>query len=325
MIHIFAYDTLQHLYRTDIPIENLKQALEDPNLYLWVDFDNPTPEETGILESVFALDPMAIEDCIHPRQSPKLETFADYHFFIVHGWHPPHENHDYPFIELHGFLGDRYLITYHDSLIPGIDAAKKHIAHHNRCRLENGTAYLAYQILDQMIDTYLPVLDYFDERLASMEQHIIKRPMNDKSAQRYLNLSHQILNLRRSSVKNQQLFYQLSHSDMRFIDENEARLFRDIYDHVVRVVDMSEHYQQTLRSVLDIHFSLTANKANQVAQFLTIIATIMLPLSVITGIYGMNFRWMPFLESPNGFYIIMGLMALVVVGMLISFRKRKWI
>jgi magnesium transporter len=227
-------------------------------------------------------------------------------------------------IELDGFLADRYLITIHDEPIPSIEHAKRHFENHVS-RLTQGTSYLAYEILDAMIDLYVPLLDYFEEQLEQLEQSIGKKPFTDNSAQDYLNLSREILTLRRLSVKNQNVFYQLSHSNLSFIDVREARLFRDVYDHVVRVVDMSEYYQQALRSILEIHLSLASNKVNQVAQFLTIIATIMLPLSVITGIYGMNFQWMPMLHSPYGFGFVMTLMALVAFGMLVSFRKRSWI
>jgi magnesium transporter len=325
MIDIFGYDTAQHTLRLDLTPGDLAGCLVDEDLLLWVDFTAPTAEETALLSSVFRLDELAIEDCTHTRQSPKLESFADYHFFIVHGIRPPQGRMDFIPVELDGFLGDRYLITYHDDGdIPAILTAKRHIQQHNS-RFSMGTAYLAYQILDQIIDMFLPALDYYESRIADIEQQSIDRPFGDDSAREYMALSTQLLTLRRISVKNREVFYQFSHSPLEFIDQDEARQFRDIYDHVVRVVDMTEYYQQTLRGVLEIQYSLSSNRMNQVVQFLTVFATIMLPLNVITGIYGMNFTGMPFLTNPWGFWAVVLLMGVMVLLMLRYFRRRQWI
>jgi magnesium transporter len=327
MIEIFGYDTQKSTYRTDITVDDLTGSLSDENCFLWLDFENPTPEEINILRHVFHLDELAIEDCIHSRQSPKLESFTHYHFFIVQ--EPTAANvatsnlidHN---VELDGFLADRYLITYHVDSIASIQDAKRHIRRENS-RIAQGTAYLAYEILDQMVDRYLPILDHLEERIRLLSIQLQNNPMDDRSAQDYSNLSTHILDLRRIAAKNQQVFYQFSHSSLRFIDADEARLFRDIHDHMVRVMDMSEYYQHTLHDALNIQLSLNANRVNQVVQFLTIWATIMLPLNVMTGIYGMNFSHMPLLTSPYGFWITIGLMIAIVTVLLTYFHRRKWI
>ena len=214
-------------------------------------------------------------------------------------------------------------MTYHDEPLPAIDQAKLHISTRNSSRLKQGTAYLGYEILDQLIDTFLPLLDYFDDALGCIETALAEG--KNASEKDYLDLSSQILALRRVAIKNQQVFYQFSHSSLHFIDPDEARLFRDIYDHAVRVVDMAEYYHQTLHGVLDIQFSLSANRTNQVVQFLTVFATVTLPLNVVTGIYGMNLEWMPFLHNHYGFWIITALMLVLVSTLLINFRRRGWV
>ncbi len=324
MIRIDAYNAVDGRFLVERTVEQLPQDLENPDLYLWVDFDNPTPDEAMLLKSVFNLDALAIEDCMHPRQAPKLETFNAYHFFIVQGSLPPCDDDGCGSITLKGFLADRYLITYHDEPIPGIENSRRGILSGN-CRLREGAAYLAYEILDQMIDMYMPVLDFFDRTIEELEQTLSKSLISDAAAQDYLQLSRQLLDVRRGSVRNQEVFYQLSHSGLKFIEPQEARLFKDIYDHVIRMVDMSEYYQQTLRSILEIHLSLSSNRTNQVAQMLTVVATIMVPLYIITGIYGMNFTYIPLASNPYGFYIIIGLMVVIAGSMIAGFRMRRWI
>lgn len=326
MIEIFGFDTQHHEYRPDLPLEDLASHLANPNLQLWVNFETPTQDEIQVLSSVFHLDPLAIEDCIHPRQSPKLETYADYLFFIVHGAEPPRNEHGWGIqrMDLHGFLSERYLITYSNTVNPSIRNSKKRFAD-GKSSIEKGCTYLAHEILDQMVDQYMPVLDYFDDKLETLEITLGKKRFTDTTAMRYLAFSRQLLDIRRSSLKNQEVFSHLSHSELQFIDSKERRLFKDIYDHVVRVVDMSEYYQLAIRSILEIHLSLSSNRVNQVVQFLTVIATITLPLYIIAGLYGMNFEYIPLSKSPYGFYIISGVMLAMTFAMLWGFRKRGWI
>jgi magnesium transporter len=324
MISIFTYDTQKKEYRFNLSVVDIPKALDDENIFLWVDFESASEAETAVLKSIFNFDDFAIEDCIHPRQSPKLESFSDYHFFIVQGMRPPEKDEHCATVELDGFLGDRYLVTFHDEPLFAIENAKKHL-HIKDSRLAQGTAYLGYEILDQIIDMYIPVLDYFDDKLQQIQSNLAANTMVQNSAAESMRLSSQILELRRTSHKNQQVFHQFSLSPLQFIDPEEARLFRDIYDHVVRVVDMSDYYQQSLREALNIQFSLNSNKVNQVLLFLTVFSTIMLPLNVITGIYGMNFVHMPLLHHPEGFWLIIAAMFAVVALMLFSFRRYKWL
>jgi magnesium transporter len=326
VIDILAYNHQTRTYLADLTCQDVPRLLADPAVYLWVDFDQPTHDESQQLSTLFDFDEFAIEDCLHPRQSPKLESFPNYHFFIVHGITAPADSHDQPGItcvthELDGFLGDSYLVTYHDEPVAGVTNAKRHIAHQNS-RLPRGTAYLAYEILDQLIDMYLPVMDYFEEKIRTGQQCMETRPF---SAQQYVTLSTQILDLRRVAIKNQQVFYQFSHSSLQFVDPDEARVFRDIYDHTVRVVDMSDFYQQLLHGTLNIQFSLNTDRVNRVLQFLTVIATIIMPLNLITGVYGMNFEAMPLLHNPWGFWLTMALMLTIVITMLTRFKNRGWL
>ncbi|MDH4379566.1 MAG: magnesium/cobalt transporter CorA [Vampirovibrionales bacterium] len=324
MIDIVAYNHHDRCYVNDLTVNDIETCLTDERLYVWVDFNKPNSDEIDLLKTLFKLDPLAIEDCTHTRQLPKLESFSDYHFFIVQGPTLNVGNLATDAVELDGFLADRYLITYHEEEIPSITEAKKKNLK-STGRLSQGVSYLAYDILDHMIDMYLPILDFLEEKNRLLTAELHNHSFNEKTTQEYMALARYILDLRRTATKNQQVFYQFSHSSLAFIDADEARLFRDIHDHMIRVMDMSDYYHHTLHETLNIQLSLSSHRMNQVVQLLTIMATIMLPLNVITGIYGMNFTWMPLLHSPYGFWSTVALMLAIIGGLLFYFRRRKWI
>ncbi len=324
MMECIAFNTVENTWQRNVPLVDVLSRLADPTWYVWVDVTNPTLEDSAVLVDDFHLDALAVEDCMHPRQSPKLESFRNYHFFIVLGVELGLEQTEYQPVELDGFLGERLLITVHDGPIPVLETLK-HRADQGQGRLMYGTTALAYEVLDGMIDSYLPALDDMDARIEALEDAIQAYSSEASLSDQYFQLTKAVLLLRRLSMKNQDVFYELSHSDMAFIDRDQARRFKDIYDHVVRVVDFTAHHQQALQGAMQIQYAISAARVNTVVQFLTVLATIMLPLNVITGVYGMNFDHMPFLHNPWGFWLTIWTMILVALGMLGYFRSQRWI
>jgi len=323
MILITAFSLSRKTFIQNVAQSSLAAMLEDKDYYVWVDIEGSLSEDVNLLRTIFHFDELTIEDCLHEQQLPKLETFEEYHFFILQGVSSYTQDIRCRNVELDGYLGDRYLVTVHEDPIPAISQSIRNIDR-NCSRLAHGTAYLTYEILDPMIDMYLPVLDYLDERIRQLTSEVHEQ-FADNAAINHMNLSSHILELRRVASRNERVFYQFSHSSLQFIDPDEARLFRDIHDHMLRVLDLSEYYQHSLHEALNIQLSLNSNRMNQVVQFLTLWATIMLPLNVMTGIYGMNFHFMPFLESPYGFWLIISIMLVLVVGLLSYFKRRGWI
>lgn len=325
MIYTVAYDKKKKAFRKDISASELPALLADKNTVLWADFENPSPDEVMVLGEVFHFDPLAIEDCVHPRQHPKLESFPDYHFFIVQGIVTSNNAEDPGrLVEIAGFLSDRYLVTFHNGAMNSITQARQRCENGNS-RLKDSTAYLTHDILDTLIDHFLKRLDSYEDRFEVLETRLNQDPFVETAAAAYRQLSSEVSAIRRIGLKNQSVFNYLSNHALKFINANEARQFRDVYDHSVRIADMAEYYQHRLRDLLDVQFSLSASRTNRVVQFLTVFATIMLPLNVITGLYGMNFDRMPFLHETWGFWLIAGVMTLLVIVMLAAFRRRNWI
>ena len=323
MLTITAYDCETSQFATGLAADELPHLLADTTVYVWVDFDNPTPEENALLSDIFKFDPLAIEDCEHARQLPKLESFLDYHFFIVHGQLKANDAPTHSQVELDGFLGARYLVTYHmGEAIPAIRDSHRAIAL-GTSRLREGSSYLAYSILDHVIDMYLPILDHYDDELRRLEE-LFQQNRGDLT-QDYLALSDNLVKMRRMSIRNQHVFYQFSHSELQFINEHEARLFRDIYDHVSRVVEMSEYYQQALQQTLNIYLTLNSNRLNEIMKYVAIISTVFMPMTLVTGIYGMNMDSLPLLHHPHSFMWVMLLMVAIGAGLIIFFKQRHWV
>jgi magnesium transporter len=191
---------------------------------------------------------------------------------------------------------------------------------------QRGPAYLMHQILDQIVDFYSPVLDDFDERIDQLEDDIftLKRPNNAILAE-ILDLKRSVLRLRRISGKQMDIFYRMSRGEFALIPDDMRPFYRDVYDHLVRVTDLAENYRDLISGSLEAYLSVVSNRLNEIMKVLTIFSAVMLPLTFIAGVYGMNFDNMPELHTRYGYYTAWVIMIVVAVGMLMFFWRRGWI
>jgi magnesium transporter len=191
---------------------------------------------------------------------------------------------------------------------------------------QRGPAFLLYQILDKLVDYYTPVLDDFDERLVRLEDDIFHLTKPDTTIlEKIQQLKRSILRLRRNSGKQLNILYRISHGEFRLIAPDMLPFFRDIHDHLVRITDLAESYRDLIGGALDSYLSVVSNRTNDIMKVLTIFSAIMLPLTFIAGVYGMNFDNMPELKTQNGYFAVIGLMVIVAIGMLIFFWKKGWL
>ena len=187
-------------------------------------------------------------------------------------------------------------------------------------------AFLLHQILDQVVDYYSPVLDDFDNRIDQLEEDIftLKQP-NNQILSEIMELKRSVLRLRRISGKQMDILHRMSRGEFSLIPEEMRPFYRDVYDHLVRVVDLSESYRDLISGSLEAYLSVVSNRLNEIMKVLTIFSAIMLPLTFIAGVYGMNFDNMPELHSRYGYYAVWIIMIVVAVGMLLFFKRRGWI
>src|SRR5215207_596829 len=324
-MEILAYRKSQRKIQENIPLEDLPELLKDESAVIWVDMESPTEADEQILLNVFHFHPLTVEDCRENRHYPKIEEFDDYLYFIVHGVRADISPERFNTIELDGFLGPNYVITYHHEKFRSIDNVKQ-LLHTTPVACQRGAAFLLHQILDQVVDYYSPVLDDFDDRIDQLEDNIfnLKQPNNQILAS-IMELKRGVLRLRRISVKQMDILHRMSRGEFPLIPEDMRPFYRDVYDHLVRVVDLSENYRDLISGSLEAYLSVVSNRLNEIMKVLTIFSAIMLPLTFIAGVYGMNFDDMPELHSKYGYYAVWIIMIVVAIGMLLFFRKRGWI
>lgn len=306
-------------------VEKLPELLKDQQAVIWVDMSEPTVEDENILLNVFHFHPLTVEDCRENRHYPKIEEFPGYLYFIVHGVRADTSSDRFNTIELDGFLGPNYVITYHHDEFRSINAVKQ-LIRTSPIACKRGAGYLLHQILDRIVDYYSPVLDDFDNRIDELEAKIFAgRHPNNEMLSDIMNIKRSVLRLRRISVKQLDILHRVSRGEFDLIPQALLPFYRDIYDHLVRVTDLAESYRDLITGLLDAHLSVVSNRLNEVMKVLTIFSAIMLPLTFIVGVYGMNFDNMPELHSRYGYFVVLVVMIVVASGMLFFFWNRGWL
>jgi magnesium transporter len=324
-MEIFVYHPGTSKVEEGFTAAQLPELLKDEQAIIWVDMPEPTKADEDVLLNVFKFHPLTVEDCRENRHYPKVEEFPSYLYLIVHGVRADTSPDHFNTIELDAFLGSNYVITYHHDEFRSIDNVRK-LIHTSPIVCQRGAAFLLHQILDQIVDYYSPVLDDFDERIDQLEADIfgLKRP-NNTILSDIMDLKRGVLRLRRISAKQREVLLRMSRGEFPLIDPQILPFFRDVHDHIVRVTDLAESYRDLISGSLEAYLSVVSNRMNEIMKVLTIFSAIMLPLTFIAGVYGMNFDNMPELHSRYGYYTVWSIMIAVAVGMLFFFWKRGWI
>ena len=324
-MEIFLYREGAEKVEEGFSVEQLPGLLKDEKAVIWVDMPAPTSKDEDVLLNVFQFHPLTVEDCRENRHYPKIEEFPGYLYFIVHGVRADTSSDRFNTIELDGFLGPNYVITYHHDEFRSINAVKQ-LIRTSPIACKRGGGYLLHQILDRIVDFYSPVLDDFDNRIDELEARIfVGKSSNNEMLSEIMNIKRSVLRLRRISVKQLDILLRISRGEFDLIPQSLLPFYRDIYDHLVRVADLAESYRDLITGLLDAHLSVVSNRLNEVMKVLTIFSAIMLPLTFIVGVYGMNFDNMPELHSRYGYFVTLAVMATVASGMLLFFWNKGWL
>lgn len=310
---------------TGFTAAQLPELLKDQKLIFWLDMAEPSEADDQILLDVFHFHPLTVEDCRETRNYPKVEEFPGYLYFIVHGVRADTSPDHFNTIELDAFLGPNYVITYHHDPFRSITNVKKLLST-SPVLCQRGPAFLLHQIMDQIVDFYTPVLDDFDERIAKVEEDIfnLSRP-NKAILEEIMDLKRGVLRLRRITGRQREVILRASRGEFSLIPPALLPFYRDIYDHIMRVTDMAESYRDLLSGALDAYMSVVGNRMNEIMKVLTVFSAVMLPLTFIAGVYGMNFDYIPELHKQYGYFIAWGVMITIAVIMLSIFWRAGWI
>jgi magnesium transporter len=319
-----------------ISVKELTQCVRSPDGIIWIDLDNPNEaEEETVMVSLLDMHPLSIEDCQKGSDEeghlPKVEDFVDYLFVIfnpVERLVEGDDRHGNQRLEIHtsqlsACLWRHVLLTHHYKPQRSITNTVQ-LLNKNPQALGKGPDFLFHLIIDEIVDNYSPILDALDDSVDGMEEEVFRTP-SQKTMARILSLKKTIMTIRRIAVYQREMLYRLSRGEFPLITRDEVIYYRNVYDHLVRMTDLAESYRDIVSGLLDAYLSVTSNNLNQVMKVLTIISTIFLPLGVITGFFGMNFKYLPGAEWEYGVIAATLFMGAVGAGMLWVFKKNKWI
>ncbi|MCD9187819.1 MAG: magnesium/cobalt transporter CorA [Pyrinomonadaceae bacterium] len=308
---------------------DLPGLLAEKENLVWVDFLGETEEQMlqakDVLLNVFKFHHLTVEDCLETRNQPKVEAFSDYLYFIVHGVKNETNSANFVTKELDAYLGENYIVTFHTERFRSIKKVKQQVRS-TPFACQRGAAYLLHQILDLLVDLYMPVVDDFDDAINDLEDRVFKmKKGNNTILEEIMDLRRSVARLKRISARQLDVLYRISHGEFPQIPENVLPFFRDVHDHLLRISDLSENYRDLVAGLFDIHFSVVANRTNDVMKVMTIFSSIMLPLSLIAGIYGMNTKLFNDEQNPHNFWYIIGSMLVVSLLLTIYFWRKGWI
>lgn len=293
--------------------------------FFWLDLTAPSDEDVAWLGERFAFHPLALEDTLHFGQRPKLDDYGNYMFMVFYGARDHIVNDREPLREVHLFVSGQYLITVHREPLPVLDEQRTKMDG----QMMHSEQFVLYRVLDSLTDSFFPLLSNMDDEIDALEQSIVDKPTGEQ-LQKVFSLKRDLVAMRKVVTPQRDIF-------ARSIDEiaalpgltlDERDYFRDVYDHLIRISDLIDTYRDLLGSATDLYLSTVGNRQNEVMKQLATVGTIFLPLSFITGFFGMNFGW--FVSkgiAPTWTFWVLGVgsMVFTCIALLASFKRRGWV
>jgi magnesium transporter len=331
MIRSLVFTTQGKLHSKDIEMFLMPTLLSDTNLFLWVDLENSTPEETKyVLEDVFHFHPLSIEDAVMVSTAPKVEEytpkdddkFTPYLFMVIHAVDYSRTDGVFATSELNFFLGKNFLVTYHEVPIRSVTMTE------DRC--VKGTSHIArapdrvaYNLLDSIVDNYKPALDELSLEIAELEQQALQNPTKG-TLNKILQVKKEVLHLRQIIGPQREVLARFARGEFKLIRPHLVPYYRDVYDGLFQISEQAQGYTDSLTGILQVYLNMSSNQTGEVVKLLTLITVITTPLMMVGTWYGMNFHDMPEVNWKHGYWIagvVTGVSTLVTVW---YFKKRKW-
>ncbi len=318
------YDELNFQEKQVSDISECFQFKATPTV-TWINIDGI--HRIDIIEKLgqqFGLHPLILEGILNTEQRPKFEDFEECIFVAIKmlGYDDQKQSSYAEHVSL--VLGPNFVISFQEKVGDVFEPIRDRIRNAKGRIRKMGSDYLAYSLLDAVVDNYFVILEKLGEKVESIGEELIAEP-TEKALHQIHSLKRELIFLRKSVWPLRELINGLQKSESSFIKESTRVYLRDVYDHTIQIIDTIESLRDTVSGMLDVYLSSISNRMNAVMKVLTIIATIFIPLTFIVGIYGMNFKYMPELEWRWGYGIVVLIMALVAVSMLLYFRKKKWL
>jgi magnesium transporter len=289
--------------------------------FFWIDIDQPDKHAYGILRDVFKFHPLAVEDSEKFGQRAKIDDYEGFVFIVAYGAVPDGDR----LVEVHCFYFEKFLVTVHRDQAPAFTAVRERYV--MRKSPIDDPAQLLYRIIDALVDSFFPILADFDDRIDKLESETFLNA-GDEQLQEIFRMKRLLVGMRKAITPQRDMFASLMGgvAELPGMREEDERYFRNIYDHLLRISDLIDTYRDLLTSSMDVYVSTVSNRLNSVMEQLTIMATVFLPLTFITGFFGQNFGWMVgnTHSAPAFFGLGIGLEIVTVAALFTLFKKRGW-
>lgn len=315
--------------RKDLPPQEFARLIRNRRGILWVDFVGEPPEVCRPILESFGFHPLSIDDALLETHVPRLDDWGEYLYIVLNYMHARNSGHEWDTTvdEIDTFLGANYIVTHHDHPVAAIDSTW------NSCdvdprTLQEGADHLLYKMADYLVADYMPIVEEIDEGINEIEDQVFDRP-SPHTLEKLFALKRVLLAMRRILLPQREVLNKLARDPYKMIDPKDRIFFRDIYDHLVRLHDINESLRDLVSGAQDTYLSVINNRMNEIMKTLTIITVLFMPLTFLTGYFGMNFF------GPHGyldgwtthwvFYPTLGIILLLPFIMFFWFRRRTWI
>jgi len=332
MIRSFAFTTQGRLHSKNIDTFLMPTLLADTTLFLWVDLEKPTPEETKmILEDIFHFHPLSIEDCVKVSPSPKVEEytpkegdlFSQYLFMVIHAVDYSRKDGVFATSELNFFLGKNFLVTYHEVPLRSVQSTE------DRCL--RGTVHVArapdrvaHTLLDGIVENYKPALDELSLEIAELEDQVIQSPARS-TLNRILQIKKEVLHLRQIIGPQREVLARFARAEFKLIRPHLVPYYRDVYDALFHISELAQNYTDSLTGILQIYLNMSSNQTGEVVKLLTLITVITTPAILVGTWYGMNFQHMPEYRWKYGYEIAIAVTVISTAITVWYFKRKKWL
>jgi magnesium transporter len=331
MIRSFAFTTQGRLHTRNIEMFLMPTLLADTNLFLWVDLEKSTPEETKfILDNIFHFHPLSIEDCICVSSSPKVEEyqpkegdkFTPYLFIVIHAVDYSRKDGVFATSELNFFLGKNFLVTYHEVPIRAIQSAEE-ICLRGAGYVARAPDRVAHTLLDGIVENYKPALDELSLEIAEIENQVVQAPTK-QTLNKILQIKKEVLHLRQIIGPQREVLARFAHGEFKVIRPHLVPYYRNVHDGLFHISELAQNYTDSLTGILQVYLNMSSNQTGEVVKVLTLITVVTTPLTFIGTWYGMNFRNMPELNWQYGYALAIGTTVVATAVTVWWFRRKHW-
>jgi magnesium transporter len=315
--------------RMDFPVKDYSTYLSNPKALLWVDFiGEPDPSAEAILTGIFRFHPLAVDDALQETHTPKVDDWSDYLYIVLNAITIVNkEGLEAETKELDVFLGRNFVVTHHDSAIPAVEKAWQAILTDRRYT-SHGPDHLLYKIIDDLVTDYWPMVEMLDAEIDSIEDRVFENAKPDL-LERMLALKRILVTIRRVITPQREVLNRLARDEFEVIDTKDRIFFRDIYDHLVRLHDLTESMRDLISGTMEAYLSVINNRMGEVMKILAAITTLFMPIAFVTGFFGMNF-FQPTANLDNwtglpAFIAVLLILAGTPAAMFMWMRRRTWV